>query len=200
MQNRKLKRGTWRLPALLLLLAALVLAVSFARQGSEKLKQAAYPTHYSEYVEYYAGKYAMDPMLIYAVIRTESGFKADAVSSVDARGLMQITEVTFQWLKARIAPTEEITFDDIYDPETNIRFGSYYWACCLQRYGMDVSTAAAAYFAGWGTVDKLLAKSEYSDNATTLKAFPHEGMSLYVKKINKNYNMYREIYCKDETA
>ena len=65
---------------------------------------------------------------------------------------------------------------------------------------MDISTAAAAYFAGWGTVDKLLAQSDYSNDATTLKAFPYEGMSLYVRKISKNYTMYCEIYCKEEAA
>ena len=70
---------------------------------------------------------------------------------------MQITEQTFDWIKGKIAPEEPLTFDDLYDPETNIRFGSYFVSCCLLRYQDDLSTAAAAYHSGWGTVDALLA-------------------------------------------
>ncbi len=44
---------------------------------------------------------------------------------------MQITEVTFDWIKPKIAPTESLTFDDLYDPETNIRFGTYFVSYCL---------------------------------------------------------------------
>ena len=65
-------------------------------------------------------------MILYAFIRTESNFDPNADSDAGARGLMQITEVTFDWIKMKIAPTESLTFDDLYDPETNIRFGSYF--------------------------------------------------------------------------
>ena len=58
---------------------------------------------------------------------------------------MQITEITFDWIKTKIAPDEPLTFDDLYDPEVNIRFGSYFISYCLQRYDDDLATAAAAY-------------------------------------------------------
>lgn len=190
------KTHFWR--RLLILLLALILAVILAFSSADNLKKAAFPTKYSEYVEYYAGKYSIDPLLLYAIIRTESGFSSDAVSEVDARGLMQITEVTYQWIKGRIAPTEEMSFDSLYDPEVNIRFGSNYWACCLERYGNDIATAAAAYFSGWGTVDELLKKDEYSKDGKTLEVFPYEGMSQYVQKIKRNYSMYQKIYESEE--
>ena len=47
---------------------------------------------------------------------------------------MQITEVTFDWIKSNIAPTESLSFEDLFDPETNIRFGSYFVSYCLLRY------------------------------------------------------------------
>ncbi len=50
-----------------------------------------------------------------------------------------------------------LTFDDLYDPEVNIRFGSYFVSYCLHRYSGDLATAAAAYHSGLGTVDGLLA-------------------------------------------
>ena len=116
--------------------------------GLDRMEQAAYPQKYSEYVTYYADKYQIDPMMLYAVIRTESGFDPQAQSGVDARGLMQITEETFDWIKTKIAPEEDLVFEDLYQPETNIRFGSFYFTRCLQRYDGDLATAAAAYHSG----------------------------------------------------
>lgn len=156
-----------------------------------------YPQKYSEYVTQYAQEYAIDPLLVYSVIRTESGFDADATSNVQARGLMQITQETFDWIKSKIAPNEDLTFDDLYDAQTNIRFGAYYFSVCLSRYGGDVSTAAAAYHSGWGTVDKLKAQAEYSADGTTLHTFPYQQMQLYVKKINNSYERYQKLYIEE---
>ena len=117
----------------------------------------------------------------------------------DARGLMQITEITFDWIKSRIAPSETLTFDDLYDPEVNIRFGSYYVAYCLLEYG-DLATAAAAYHSGLGTVGELLANPDYSSDGRTLDEFPYPQMRRYVHKITTSYARYCEIYASDAPA
>lgn len=176
---------------LLALLAAGALLLLFFR---DRVDELAYPRKYSEYVEYYAGKYSLDPLILYSFIRTESNFDPNATSSADARGLMQITEITFDWIKGKIAPTEDLTFDDMYDPETSIRFGTYFVSYCLLRYEDDLSTAAAAYHSGWGTVDSLLGSDEYSANGNTLHSFPYTQMRLYVQKITSSYQRYCEIY------
>ena len=132
--------------------------------------------------------------MLYAFIRTESNFDPMADSDAGARGLMQITEVTFDWIKSKIAPTEDLTFEDLYDPETNIRFGSYFVSYCLLRYQDDLATAAAAYHSGWGTVDDLLAQEQYSADGKTLDHYPYPQMRLYVKKITSSYQHYQEIY------
>ena len=180
---------------IVLLLAALLAAgVCGIRWGGEMLDRALHPQEYSEYVEYYADKYQLDPLLLYSFICTESGFDPSAQSSVDARGLMQITDETFQWIKSKIAPTEELTFGDLYDPEINVRFGSYYLAVILECYDQDIATAAAAYHSGWGTVDQLLTQEKYTDDGRTLTVFPYEQMDLYVKKIRRNYESYQRLY------
>ena len=107
---------------------------------------------------------------------------------------MQITEVTFDWIKSKIAPGEDLTFDDLYDPAVNIRFGVYYISACLERYHGDVSTAAAAYHSGWGTVDGLLESSDYSADGEVLHTFPYQQMGLYVTKINRAYERYQALY------
>mgnify|MGYP002556361494 CR=1 FL=1 len=192
--KRKFRNGK---KALLLVLLALVLGylgVRIFRGGIHSLQLAEYPLRYEEYVEYYADKYSLDPLLVYSFIRTESGFDPQAQSNVDARGLMQITEETFDWIKLKIAPSEDLTFDDLYDPETNIRFGTYFVSYCLLRYHDDLATAAAAYHSGWGTVDNLLAQAEYSSDGETLDHYPYPQMRLYVRKITNSYQRYQDIY------
>ena len=188
----QLRRLWLRLAAALLCL--LVAGSIFVMASHDEIEQWEYPRKYADLVEYYAGKYAIDERMLYAVIRTESNFDPNAQSSVDARGLMQITEVTFDWIKSKIAPAEALTFDDLYDPETNIRFGSYFFSYCLQRYGDDLATAAAAYHSGWGTVDELLEDGEYSDDGVTLRRFPYNQMNRYVDKVTRAYQRYCEIY------
>lgn len=175
---------------LVLLVAGAVLFAIF----QDKIERWEYPIEYPEYVTYYADKYDIDPLMLYAFIRTESNFNPRADSDAGARGLMQITEVTFDWIKSKIAPTEDLTFEDLYDPETNIRFGSYFVSYCLLRYQDDLATAAAAYHSGWGTVDDLLSQAEYSADGKTLDHYPYPQMRLYVKKITSSYQRYQEIY------
>lgn len=178
--------------AVLLILVAIGAALFAVFQ--DKINRWEYPIEYAEYVTYYADKYEIDPLMLYAFIRTESNFDPMADSDAGARGLMQITEVTFDWIKSKIAPTEDLTFEDLYDPETNIRFGSYFVSYCLLRYQDDLATAAAAYHSGWGTVDDLLAQEQYSADGKTLDHYPYPQMRLYVKKITSSYQHYQEIY------
>ena len=89
-----------------------------------------------------------------------------------------------------MCPYENLQFQDLYDPETSIRFGAYYISKCMQRYDNSMDTAAAAYHSGWGTVDKLLEDKE----GRFLTEFPFVQMNNYVVKINKAYNFYYKIY------
>ena len=161
---------------------------------ARKADQLLYPRKYSQQVEQWAAEYGLDPLLVYAFIRTESGFDPAATSSVEARGLMQMTEETFIWLRSKIAPDEGLLFANLYDPETSIRFGCYYLHLCMERYNGDVATAAAAYHSGWGTVDALLQMEEHSADGETLQGFPYNQMNHYVKKITSCYARYQRIY------
>lgn len=173
------------------LICLALLAVSPVRR---RVEQQLYPQKYTDLVEQYAAEYDLDPLLVYSFIRTESGFDAGATSSVNARGLMQMTEETFLWLRSKLGVGEEVTFGDLYDPAVSIRFGCYYLHLCLVRYNGDVATAAAAYHSGWGTVDALLQKEEHSEDGLTLSGFPYNQMNHYVEKITACYAKYTELY------
>lgn len=189
-QKHRTRHPLLRWLAVLLALGILLVAVFFR----SRIARAQYPCRYADTVTRYAELYDIDPLVLYAFIRTESNFNPNAQSGAGARGLMQITEVTFDWIKLKIAPDEALTFDDLFDPETNIRFGSYFVAYCLQRYGGDLATAAAAYHSGVGTVDGLLADSACSPDGQTLSHYPYPQMRRYVHKITTAYQRYQEIY------
>lgn len=192
-KRKQQRRGIW-----VALIAVLCVAGAFfAKDLVRALERASYPRNYAPDVRQYAAQYGIEENMIYAVIRTESGFAPRAESDAGARGLMQITDETFEWIKSKIAPDEAIGFDDLYDPQTNIRFGAYLLSVCLARYGGDLSTAAAAYHSGMGLVDNLLKQPEYSADGTTLSTFPYQQMNRYVYKINESYQKYCEIYAEE---
>lgn len=192
-QNIKKRPGKGLKRCLLFLLVFAAAAMALIALNLDRLERAAYPQKYTAEVEHWAKEFGLDPMLVYAVIRTESGFKPKAESGVGARGLMQITEETFSWIKLKHAPREEILYEDLYTADTNIRFGSYFLSRCLERYG-DVPTAIAAYHSGWGKVDELLRDPAYSQDGKTLTEFPYVQMNLYVYKVTKAYGIYQKLY------
>ena len=188
------RRKKKRIRRLILLVLAVLLALVVLPRTWDGVERMLYPRKYEALVDQWAETYELDPLLVDAFIRTESGFDPQATSTVDARGLMQMTEETFIWLRSKIAPDEGLLFANLYDPETSIRFGCYYLHLCMERYNGDVATAAAAYHSGWGTVDALLQMEEHSADGETLQGFPYSQMNHYVKKITFCYAEYQRIY------
>lgn len=89
-----------------------------------------------------ARRYDLPEALIHSVIRTESNFRADAVSPAGAQGLMQLMPAT----------ARELGVTDPFDVQQNIDGGARYLRRMLDRFGGDLKLALAAYNAGPGTV------------------------------------------------
>ena len=156
-------------------------------------KDTFYPLKYSEYVLKYSEETNTDPYLVYAVINTESKFEKDVVSDVGARGLMQIMEDTFDWIKYRKKDTRDITYDDIFEPDYNIDYGTYMLSLLCEEY-QDIPTAIAAYHAGRGTVNNWLKDPQYSADGKKLDNIPSNTTGHYVNKVLKAYEGYTNLY------
>lgn len=152
-----------------------------------------YPENYGSIVEKYSRKYGVDKYLVYAVIKTESNFDPEARSDVGARGLMQLMEDTYEWVGYRMEDERELTYDNMYDPEYNIEYGTYLLMLLSEEYG-DNETALAAYHTGRGNVNKWLADEALSSDGQTLDVIPSSATEHYVQKVMRAYEAYNNLY------
>ena len=154
-----------------------------------------YPLKYEEYVEKYAEQFDVPASMVYAVIKTESDFDPNALSSAGAMGLMQMMPETFLWLTSEEHLGEARGIDDLYDPETSIRYGVYYLRYLYEKFS-NWNTVAAAYNAGEGNVTKWLESSEHSNGDGTLKNIPFKETKTYTRRITLAKNFYERTYNK----
>ena len=176
--------------------AVVALSVSFAVLtviffGSLSILRILYPTDYVNFVEFYAEENNLSESFVYAVIECESGYDERAVSYADARGLMQLTPETFQWLQSKKG--EKLSEEMLFDAQTNIRYGCYFYGILFDTYG-DEATAIAAYHAGMGNVSRWLKDERYSHDGKTLYDIPFKNTKKYVNKVIKTKNIYSKLY------
>lgn len=159
----------------------------------QKILEKLFPIKYEDLVLNSHHKYGVDSSLIYAVIKTESGFDPDATSSAGACGLMQITPPTFEWLQFKKGISNKMDKSYLFDPSINIEYGAYFLSILLDRYDNE-AVAISAYNAGISAVDSWLNNQEYSNDGITLDNIPYSETDRYVDKVISNQQIYREVY------
>ena len=152
------------------------------------------PTTYNEIVKKYSLEYGVPERIIYATIKTESSFRSDAVSSSGAMGLMQMMPSTFEWLTSDEHLDEALPKDALFDPEVNIRYGTYYLSYLAKKFDYDWTIVSAAYNAGESRVLAWLESDEYTDDSGNLIKIPIKETRAYVKKINDAIDTYTKLY------
>jgi len=110
-------------------------------------------------------KYDVDPVLVAAVMETESRFHKGAQSAVGARGLMQLMPRTGRWLGAR----------NLYDPAQNVDAGVKYIKYLQGRFDGNLKKTIAAYNAGEGNVKRYGGVPPFDETRS------------YVKKVLNRY-------------
>ena len=93
--------------------------------------------------------------------------------------------------------TRDISYDDLYDPELNIQYGTYILSLLLEEFKTQ-DTAVAAYHAGWGNVKNWLADPERSANGVDIDSIPIADTDAYVKKVGRTKQIYDKLYGKPQ--
>ena len=181
--------------AVLLILVLSVLIGFLYSGGCTLIERMTHPLKYADIVKENAKRYAVPENVIFAVIKCESGFDASAESGAGAIGLMQLLPVTYEELALREGESPDRGL--LYDPKTNIRYGTYLLSLLYERYG-NWETAYAAYNAGEPTVNEWLDDPAYADGEGRLKSIPYRETRNYVKRIQKARQVYERLYGKSK--
>lgn len=173
--------------------------------SSKNTLSNTYPQNYKDLIEKYSSVYNLDSAVLYALVRSESFFDPDVISSAGAIGLTQLMEFT----AGDIAQRLKITNYDLTDPETNIQFGAYYLADLVRRFDNSYLLAFFAYNAGAKRVRRWLQTSiiDFGEKSNMpldlfLETLPYTETREYGRKLISATVIYEWLYSQtpDETA
>jgi soluble lytic murein transglycosylase len=148
-----------------------------------ELWQLAYPLDYVEEVAGSAEEYDVDPLLLYAIMRQESGFDANIGSSAGALGLMQVIPPTGEGIAAALE--EEFEVGHLLLPAVSVRFGAYYISEQLQAFDGNLYAALAAYNGGPGNAARWL-EAAPGDPELFFEAIDFSETRRYVQQVTEN--------------
>ncbi len=177
-------RRLFLLVGVLLVVAVIIGVTRFDIGGT--INELTLPLRHEDIIRQQAAEKGVPADLIAAVIYEESKFQ-DQTSSAGARGLMQITPDTADTIE-NLSGGETFVYEDLADPELNIRYGTFYLAYLLDKYDGDVVAALAAYNAGEGNADAWGGSGMKIDDIEFPETYD------YVKDVLERRDQYREKY------
>jgi peptidoglycan lytic transglycosylase len=150
------------------------------------IQELTLPLRHEDVIRQQSREKGVDAALIAAVIYSESKFN-DSTSSAGARGLMQITRDAADDIERHSGGTT-FEFDDLSDPEINIRYGTFLLRELLDRYEGDVAAALVAYNAGPANADR------WGGSDLTFGRIPCPETRAYVEEVLDKQRAYRSKY------
>ena len=141
-----------------------------------------YPRPFDAEVSRAAQQTGLPPSLIYAIIRQESLFRADAASSAGALGLMQLLPSTAQ-ATARKAGLPPPTRASLLQPPVNVPLGSSFLDSLLDRFDGQWPLAIAGYNAGPGAAQRWLAAGPVETDVW-VENIPFNETRAYVQRVH----------------
>lgn len=153
----------------------------------------AFPMPYRDILEKYCRAHGLDPFLIAALILQESEFNPGAISRAKARGLTQVMAGTGAQIARRLG-IRRFAAGMLYNPEINIRLGTYYFRQMLDQHGGNVEKTLAAYNAGKSRVDRWSLWGDYREPGEFIETIPFTETRGYVQIVLRNAAMYRRLY------
>jgi soluble lytic murein transglycosylase-like protein/TolA-binding protein len=155
--------------------------------------KAAYPTAYMDAI-YQHSENKVDPMLVLGLMRQESVYRHQALSPVGAIGLMQIMPKTGSRVAALLGDPH-YSPEILEDPSTNIRYGIWYLAKLMERFGNAFPMAVGSYNGGPHNMSAWL--RPWGQNIRMddyVEQIPYPETRDYVKKVSGYYATYLALY------
>jgi soluble lytic murein transglycosylase len=150
------------------------------------LEEVTLPLQHEDIIRQQAADKDVPADLIAAVIYNESRFR-DQTSHAGARGLMQITPSTAQVIE-RLSGGQTFKFDDLSDPDINIRYGTFYLHYLIEKFGDNEIAALAAYNAGETNV------AAWGGASLSLDDIPFPETREYVENVLEKRDEYARHY------
>lgn len=152
-----------------------------------------YPVAYTREIAKSAEKYRLNPYMALAVVRSESSFRADAISGAGAVGLMQIMPSTGAWIAEEQGRADAYEESWLLDPATNIDLGCWYLRYLSDLFDGDFQKIICAYNAGQGSVAKWLLDPTCAENGR-LTRIPFPETAAYYENVATAYRQYMTLY------
>ncbi|MGB9700049.1 MAG: tetratricopeptide repeat protein [Thermodesulfobacteriota bacterium] len=162
-------------------------------QAERSVYLLAYPTGNLFWINYYAQIRNLDPALVCALILEESRFQQEALSVAGARGLMQILPTTGQQIARQLGlPFFEEKL--LFEPDFNLRLGTWYLAHLLQEFSGKLPLALAAYNAGPQAVKEWASRLKNFRDDEFIESIPYIETRNYVIRVLNSFQAYRFLY------
>ena len=175
----------------LLLIIIIVVIIIWLFLGNNVYK-TTYQEDIKAAIEKYSDEETIDYRLILSIIKESSAFDAKKVSSDGEKGLMQISDSTFNEISSLIG------YDggtNIMDPKTNINVGVIYLDRLLAKYDNNIYVALIAYKAGYKNVDTWIAASMLSSKHNTkFVSTPNNEANSFLNNVMNSYEQYKTLH------
>lgn len=183
----------FRAVPLVILLMCFVVAVIFKALPGVIARNSVAPVRYAEQIQQASTRHKVDPYLVCAIIKCESGWDPVAESRVGAQGLMQVMPSTASEL-VRMGLVDGSAYppDDLLDPTTNIEYGCAYLGFLTAQLD-NLDARIAAYNAGIGQVLKWQAEAA-RDGKPFREHINYAETFAYVSNVNVAYHEYAQYY------
>ena len=175
---------------------------ALVREGegwNERLLRIVYPFPNREMVEREAEEWGVDPFLIAGLIRQESAWDRDIVSSAGAVGLMQVMPSTGAQL-ARASGLDGFSTESLESAEVNLHLGARFLSEMLDRFGPELPLVLSAYNAGPTRANRWKNFPEHADPLRFTERIPFTETRGYVKNVTRNRDLYRALYAEAEVV
>ncbi len=162
-------------------------------RAPEAYWRGLFPLPYRAELERAARRQKLDPLVLAGLIRQESEFNPRAVSSARAYGLTQVLPSTGRQLARRLG-IRRFTTSMLYQPEVNLRLGTFYMRLQLDRWNGELEKTLAAYNAGPRRVAEWSTWYEFREPAEFVETVPFTQTREYIQAVVRNAAVYRLVY------